>query len=227
MNDVSSIEPTNNTTQKKGCLKTLGVILITIIITAVVTVLVFNYYMFPKKFSEVELSKKEEVILNQKLQQFGLPLLAAKEGDEEPNALQPEAYTEVGAKREVGFSEKEVNAMLARNTDLADKMAIDLSDNLASVKIIVPLDPDFPMFGGKTLKVNAGAELSYKNGRPIVILKGVSLWGVPVPNAWLGNLKNVDLVNEFGGDEGFWKSFSEGIDNIEIQEGELKIKLKE
>jgi len=117
--------------------------------------------------------------------------------------------------------------MLARNTDLADKMAIDLSDNLASVKIIIPMDPEFPMFGGKTLKVNAGAELSYKDGRPIVILKGVSLWGVPVPNAWLGNLKNVDLVNEFGGDEGFWKSFSEGIDNIEIQDGELRIKLKE
>ena len=227
MNDINEAELSNNTTEKRGCLKTLGIILITVIVTAVVTVLIFNYYMFPKKFSEVELSKKEEIVLNQKLQQFGLPLLAPKDGEPNTVALEPEAYTEVGAKREVGFSEKEVNAMLARNTDLADKMAIDLSDNLASVKIIIPMDPEFPMFGGKTLKVNAGAELSYKDGRPIVVLKGVSLWGVPVPNAWLGNLKNVDLVNEFGGDEGFWKSFSEGIDNIEIQDGELRIKLKE
>lgn len=81
--------------------------------------------------------------------------------------------------------------------------------------------------GGKTLKVSAGTELAYANGRPIVILKGVSVWGVPIPNAWLGNLKNVDLVKEFGGDEGFWKTFAEGIEDIHIVEGELKIKLLE
>ena len=105
--------------------------------------------------------------------------------------------------------------------------AIDLADNLASVKMIIPLDPDFPILGGKTLKANAGAELAYANGRPIVILKGISVWGVPIPNAWLGNLKNVDLVKEFGGDEGFWKSFSDGVENIRVIVGELKIKLKE
>lgn len=133
----------------------------------------------------------------------------------------------MGAKREITFSEKELNAMLAKNTDLADKAAIDLADNLASVKMIIPLDPDFPILGGKTLKANAGAELAYANGRPIIILKGVSVWGVPIPNAWLGNLKNVDLVKEFGGDEGFWKSFSDGVENIKVEDGQLKIKLKE
>ena len=117
--------------------------------------------------------------------------------------------------------------MLAKNTELADKVAIDLSENLASAKIIIPLDPDFPVLGGKTLKVNAGAELSYTDGRPTVILKGVKVWGVPIPNAWLGNLKNVDLVKEFGGNEGFWKSFADGVDNISVSEGQLNIKLKE
>ena len=77
----------------------------------------------------------------------------------------------MGAKREITFSEKELNAMLAKNTDLADKAAIDLADNLASVKMIIPLDPDFPILGGKTLKANAGAELAYANGRPIVYIK--------------------------------------------------------
>ena len=41
------------------------------------------------------------------------------------------------------------------------------------------------------------------------------------------NLKNVDLVNEFGADQGFWQSFSEGVDNIRVEEGQMKIKLKE
>lgn len=212
---------------KGGCLRTLGIMLITIIISVVVTVFVVNHYLFPKKFDPVELNQEEASQLNKKLKKFGLPTFSASNDLAANNRLEPEPYSEAGAKREIYFSEKELNAMLAKNTDLADKVAIDLSDNLASAKIIVPLDPDFPVLGGKTLKVNAGAELAYANGRPIVVLKGVSLWGVPIPNAWLGNLKNVDLVKEFGGNEGFWKSFADGVENIRVAEGQLKIKLKE
>jgi hypothetical protein len=212
-------------------MSTFRIILLTIIVTAVVTFFAVKYYLSPRPFTPVELSQQEEVRLNTKLQKFGLPALAGSDdntlNDFDKSSLEPEAYSEVGAKREISFSEKELNALLARNTDLADKMAIDLADNLASAKIIIPLDPDFPILGGKTLKVTGGAEFSFTNGRPVVILKGVSIWGVPIPNSWLGNLKNVDLVNEFGGDEGFWKSFADGVSNIQIEQGQLKIKLKE
>jgi hypothetical protein len=37
----------------------------------------------------------------------------------------------------------------------------------------------------------------------------------------------VDLVEQFGGNPGFWKAFADGIDFVEIREGELKVKLKE
>jgi hypothetical protein len=110
---------------------------------------------------------------------------------------------------------------------MAEQAVIDLADNLASAKILLPLDPDFPFIGGKTLKVNAGMELAYANNNPIIKLKGVSVWGVPVPNAWLGNLKNVDLVSEFGGNAGFWQSFAAGVEDIHVEEGHLLIKLKE
>ncbi len=228
----SDFNPLDKSTNKKGgCIRTLGIMLITVIISVLTTVFVINYFLFPKKLDPVELSQQEESVLNQKLKQFGLPTFNNEKEDstteKNTTAMEPEAYTEVGANREVSFSEKELNAMLAKNTDLADKAAIDLSDNLASFKMILPLDPDLPFLGGKTLKVNAGAELSYANGKPIVILKGVKLWGVPIPNAWLGNLKNVDLIKEFGGNEGFWKSFSDGIENISVEQGQLKIKLKE
>ena len=201
------------------------IILLTIVVTAVVTFFSVKYFLSPHPFSPVELSQKEEIKLNEKLQYFGLPALASS--NEDQPALKPEPYSEKNAKREISFSEKELNALLAKNTDLADKVAIDLSDSLASAKMIIPLDPDFPVLGGKTLKVSGGAEFAFRDGRPVVILKGVSVWGVPIPNAWLGNLKNVDLVSEFGGDEGFWKSFAEGVSNIQIEEGQLKIKLKE
>jgi len=211
--------------KKGGCLRTLGIMLITIIISVAATLFIASHYLFPKKFDPVELNQREEGRLNKKLKQFGLPSFS--DSDNTTNKLEPVPYSEVGAKREVSFTEKELNAMLAKNTDLADKAVIDLADNLASVYVLMPLDPEFPILGGKTLKLNAGAELAFANGRPIVKLKGVSLWGVPMPNAWLGNLKNVDLVKEFGGDEGFWKSFADGVEDIHVAEGRLVIKLKE
>ncbi len=218
----------DNTKQKKGgCLRTLGIMLITVIISVAATLFIANYYLFPKKFDPVELNQREEGELNQKLKQFGLPTFSTSNNVDTAQKLEPVPYSEEGAKREVSFTEKELNAMLAKNTDLADKAVIDLSENLASVNVLMPLDSDFPVLGGKTLKLNAGAELAFANGRPIVKLKGVSIWGVPMPNAWLGNLKNVDLVQEFGGDEGFWKSFADGVENIHVAERRLVIKLKE
>ena len=89
------------------------------------------------------------------------------------------------------------------------------------------MDPEFPVLGGKILRVHAGLNLSYANARPIVALKGVSIMGVPIPNAWLGNLKNVNLVDEFGTDPGFWKAFADGVERIQVEDGRLLIELKE
>jgi hypothetical protein len=60
-----------------------------------------------------------------------------------------------------------------------------------------------------------------------VLLKGISVMGVPIPNAWLGNLKNVDLVEQYGSDTGFWQAFAAGVAQLEVEEGRLKIKLRE
>jgi len=92
---------------------------------------------------------------------------------------------------------------------------------------LIPVDQDFPVIGGKTIKVSAGMEFTFKNSRPIVILKGVSVMGVPVPNAWLGGLKNIDLIREYGQDEGFWKAFSDVVEEMSVEEERFKIKFKE
>lgn len=198
-------------------------LILAIIGTALIAIWVFRSYLFPKEFKPVALTQQEEQVLDHKLSRLGL-----QTGDAVPGgSLKPEAYSEAGAKREVIFSEREVNALVAKNTDLADKLAIDLADDLVSARLLLPLDEDFPVLGGKILKAKAGIGLAYKEGKPIVILKGVSIMGVPVPNAWLGNLKNIDLIEQYGGKEGFWKSFAEGIDQLVVEEGKLKIKLKE
>jgi hypothetical protein len=69
--------------------------------------------------------------------------------------------------------------------------------------------------------------LAYRDHKPVVVLKGVSVMGIPIPNAWLGGLKNIDLMQEFGGKPGFWQSLGEGIESIQVRDGELYVKLKE
>lgn len=207
-----------------------GMIIASVFIAVLVTAFTIKVFLFPSPFKPVVLSVKEEQQLSTKLEQFDNLTVQAKESPDDSTGdvtLKPEQYSEEGASREISFSEREINAIMAKNTDLAQKLAIDLADDMVSIKLLIPLDPDLPLMGGKTLKVKAGAELAYREGRPLVKLKGVSLMGVPMPNSWLGGLKNIDLIQEFGGNDGFWKSFADGVDAIVVTDGFLKIKLKE
>lgn len=212
--------------------RTFGIVIITVLITAGAGYWLMTSYLFPTKFNPVVLSATEQHVLDEKLERLGIGTNTAysknaskKAGSKE--ILEPEAYTEVGASRDIDFTEKEFNALIAKNTDLASKLAFDFSDNLASAKLLVNLDPDLPVLGGKTLKVTAGMEIKLSDGKPSAILKGVSVWGVPLPNAWLGNLKNTDLNKEFGDAGGFWQAINEGVEEIEVKEGKLHIRLKE
>jgi hypothetical protein len=218
---ANKFEKSDRKERKTGCAKTVLLVVAIAMVTSLITVWAAMAYLFPKEFKPVSLSEREERSLEDKLSRLDTS------GGYKKKSLTPERYSEKGANREIRFTEREINGMLAKNTDLADKIAIDLSDDLASAKLLVPLDPDFPFLGGKTLRVTAGLELRYDSGNPVVTLKGISLWGVPVPNAWLGGIKNVDLVKEFGAQKGFWKTFSDGIDYIRVEDGRLTIKLKE
>ncbi len=211
-------------------MQVIGMVVLAMCIAIVATAFAIKIFLFPGPFKPVTLSAKEEIQLETKLQIFeGIekPTSAKKERGANDGSLKPEKYLEEGASREIHFTERELNSLVAKNTDLAEKVAIDLAKDMISIKMLFPMDPDFPVLGGKTLKINAGAELAFRQERPIIKLKGISVMGVPIPNAWLGGIKNVDLVSEFGADEGFWKSFSDGVDSINVVEGSLKISLKE
>ena len=80
---------------------------------------------------------------------------------------------------------------------------------------------------GKLVRINAGFEMRHDEARkPVVVLRGVSIMGVPLPNAWLGNMKNIDLVEEVG-EPGFWNSFAAGVEDLQIREGEIYVLLRE
>ncbi|MEA3362425.1 MAG: arginine N-succinyltransferase [Thermodesulfobacteriota bacterium] len=225
-------------------MQVFGIVVLVMVLTVVGTIFAARAWLFPSSFTPVVLSQQEEKQLENKLQRFemiGSPTATSRlqndqqstNAQENPakrlpdGSLKPEAYSEEGASREITLSEREINAILAKNTDLADKLAVDFAANLVSAKMLIPVDPDFPMFGGKILRVKAGVELAYRGSRPVVKIRGVSIMGVPVPAAWMGGLKNIDLIEQFGTDKGFWKEFSDGVDSITVQDGRLHIQLKE
>lgn len=198
-----------------------GIVIITIVLTVAVTYWLVTTWLFPADFKPVVLNTQQQITLEQKMQRLGI----RPEGTQQ--ILQPEPYSEANASREIEFSERELNALVARNTDLANKLAIDLSENLVSANLLVDVDPDFPMLGGKTIKVTGGMELRLINGKPSAVFRGISIWGVPLPDAWLGNMRNIDLVQQFGTTGGFWQAINDGIEMIQVDEGRLVIKLKE
>ncbi len=223
-----------------GCLKVFGIILVTMIVTVLVTLWVAKAYLFPSDFKPVALTDKEEVQLSTKLDRLDrisgtdisrqIDNSGEKGKTDSENAdmpLKPAPYSEEGAEREISFTQRELNALIAKNTDLADKLAIDLSEDLVSARLLVPVDPDFPVLGGKIIRVSVGLVMAYENSQPVVALKGVKLMGVPIPNAWLGGIKNIDLVQEFGTDAGFWKTFADGVESIKVEKGRLRIQFKE
>ena len=213
--------------------KLFGIIVAAMMLTMVCGLLLIKFWLFPPPFAPVVLSADETQQLERKLDRFEYggrrsnPTPGRPEAMVSPDDLKPEAYSEAGASREIRLSEREINGLIAQNTDLAQRMAVDFSQDRVSVKLLIPVDPDFPIMGGKVLKVRAGAEMAFRQGRPVVILRGVSVMGVPLPNAWLGGLKNIDLIEVFGSDPGFWKNFADGVEAIEVREGSLRIVLRE
>jgi hypothetical protein len=218
---------------RRSALHLFLIILATVLVTAALTFWFVRGYIFPKEFKPVALTASEEQVLSAKLQRIdslqSSSTATRDPGKEESDGefLQPEAYSEANASRSVTLTERELNGMLAKNTNMAKKLAIDLSDDLLSARLLVPVDEDFPIMGGQILKVRAGMELAYQNERAVARLKGVTIMGVAVPNAWLGGMKNIDLVEHYGSQAGFWKTFSDGVEDLHIEDGKITLLLKE
>ena len=211
-------------------IQVVGLVVTAMLLTMVATLLVVKSWLFPKPFEPVVLAPVEAQRLEQKLARFeqrGLPTPLLDAEQPVTGELRAEPYTEDALDREIVLTEREINAMIARNTDLARKVAVGFTTDLISLHLLIPMDPDLPVVGGKTLKVRAGAVFAFRGDRPVFMLRGISVMGVPLPNAWIGGLKNIDLVEVFGTEPGFWQGFADGVAAVEVVEGSLRIQLKE
>ena len=234
-------------------LKVMAIVIGTVILTLAVSFYFARTWFFPQPFTPVTLSTAETKQLDVKLARLEevehLPAIAAPQNkgrydnermrenstgqqsvspaSQEDQEARPERYDESNMSREIHFTERELNGLIAGNTDMGQRLAIDLSKDLVSANLLIALPPDSPIMAGRTVRIRAGLELAFRNSRPVVKLRGISIMGVPLPNAWMGQLKNIELVEQFGNDQGFWQAFADGVETVNVQDGALRIQLKE
>ena len=162
------------------------------------------WWWFNRPIKPVELSEKEQVVLEEKV-----------EGLEEP------VYEE--GTKEIIFTERELNGLLNQNTDLGEKLKFSLGTNEVHARLETDMDEDLPVVGGKKLKAKARFVVGDTDGRPSLILEDLTVWGASMPNDWLGGLKGKDLLSEVFGDVPALK----GIEELRIENGRVVIRLAE
>jgi hypothetical protein len=128
-------------------------------------------------------------------------------------------------KKEIVLTDRELNGLLNAHTTLGDKLKFELGTDAINARLETDLDPDLPVVGGKKLKARARFTVKTAGGVPSLVLEDLTVWGVSLPNDWLAQLKGKDLLGEIlGGGKGGKVA---GIEEVRVQPGQLRIRLKE
>jgi hypothetical protein len=222
MEQVSDVRVSNGKPRKRLGLRIFGGLVVALLLFGGLTAGWVKYNVYASPLDPTTLSATEQAALDEKMVRLERASMTGA-----PGSLQPEAYSEADARRELRITERELNSLIAKNPKLAERVAVDLSQDLLSLTVLVPVNKDVPLAGGTTARITTGATMRYEAGQPVIALRGISIGGVPLPAAWLGGIKNKDLLDEFGGKGGFWDQFAAGVDDIQVREGCLYLKLKE
>lgn len=156
----------------------------------------------------VELSAKEQAVVAEKVEAIQQPA---------------EPKYEKGSK-EIILTERELNGLLNQNTTFGKSLVFELVRNAIHARVETDLDPDLPIVGGKHLKARARFLASEIPGKAAFVLDDVTIWGVSLPNEWLGGLKGHDLLGEALGGKGVRIA---GVEEFKVEPGRLIIRLAE
>ena len=78
-------------------------------------------------------------------------------------------------------------------------------------------------FPGKTLRANIFLKVELQAEHLELRIQKFTISGFSVPSAWMGDLKNVDLMDEFLGGSDFAKAFARGLKSLEVGEDYIRV----
>ncbi len=138
--------------------------------------------------------------------------------------IDPEVYQP--GEKTIILTERELNGLLHLHTQLGGKVSFKLAKDAIHARVKTELDSDLPVLGGKTLKAKARFLVDTDNSDPKIVLDDLTLYGISLPNAWLGDLKGKNLLTTLGG-EGEPNALGRGVEDISIHPGQIRIQLAE
>ncbi|HSP43618.1 MAG TPA: hypothetical protein VLO11_12150 [Luteolibacter sp.] len=186
----------------------LGIFLLGLILLGIA------WWWYNRPIQPVVLTPQEKQVVEQKIEAIHQPVTSeAPEPAEEPEY-------EKGT-REIILTERELNGLLNHNTGLGQTVSFQLATGAVHARIETDLDPDLPIVGGRKLKARARFLVSDTAGKPSLVLDDLTVWGVSLPNDWLGGLKGQDLLEKTVGGP------IAGVEEFKIERGRLVIRLKE
>ena len=174
--------------------------------------------VYAGNFDPVTLSVSEKAAFDQKVEQIKSALPAENPAAAAP--VDPDVQ-----KRTLTVTEKEVNAWLAQQ-GLGDQVQVSLGQGKASAAVIAPIDPEVPLLGGKSFRFQVALHAGGAPGDKFSLaVDDVSIGGVPIPNAWLGGIKGVNVLASTAGTDPVVRGFLEGIKEFEIKDGAIRVLL--
>jgi hypothetical protein len=180
-----------------------------LVVAAVVALILGGlWWWYNRPIQPVQLSAGEMAVVEQKVEAIQKP-------------AEPEYQK---GSREIILTERELNGLLNENTTLGKSVSFQLATNAIHARVEADLDPDMPVFGGKRLKARARFRVGDEPGKPAFIIDDVTVWGISLPNDWLGGLKGQDLLGEAIGASG---GKFPGVEEFRVEPGKLTIRLKE
>ncbi len=106
-------------------------------------------------------------------------------------------------------------------------MRIEFAKDAVNAYLAVPIPKDFPIGGGKMFRARGRFRVSLGNGgQPYAVIEDVTVFGLSLPNAWLGGLKGQNLIGEAMGERKGSPALR-GIKNLRIEPGAMVLELED
>lgn len=144
--------------------------------------------------------------------------------EQKVEAIQQEEPKYEPGKREIELTERELNGLLNEHTTLGDSVKFELATDAVHARVEMDMDPEIPVVGGKKLKAKARFLIHEDETGVHFVIEDVTVWGVSMPNDWLGGLKGRDLIGEAIGGKGGKLA---GVNSLKVEPGRVRIELKE
>lgn len=197
----------------------VGVFVLGCGIAAATTVWWVKRNIYASPIQPVHLTAKEQESLEAKLHVLETSAAPAAQPAASPGEQE----------RTLVITPKEINAYLA-SRDLGDRIQVQLAQDTISATVLLPVPPDsgLPLVSGTTIRVGLTLNARMDDAKKVAVeVRDVRVGGLPMPNAWLGNVKGLNLAGENLENDPAMKQFFSGIQSLKIGPEGLRVVLAE